>query len=109
MVSGSLTADLERAPGPACTGGDPALVESSDPRRRSSGCRAVVKSQRAYAEHVIECIRRISEDSAPGRNAVLASRTLQDAIVRNLQILCESTQRISEPHEQRHPEIDGYR
>jgi uncharacterized protein with HEPN domain len=65
-----------------------------------------VKSQRAYVEHVVECIRRIAEDSAPGRDAVFASRTLQDAIVRNLQVLCESTQRIGEPHRQRHPEID---
>jgi uncharacterized protein with HEPN domain len=65
-----------------------------------------VKSQRAYVEHVIDCIRRIAEDAAPGRDAVFASRTLQDAIVRNLQVLCESTQRIGEPHKQRHPEID---
>jgi uncharacterized protein with HEPN domain len=65
-----------------------------------------VKSQRAYVERVIECIRRIAEDSAPGRDAVFASRTLQDAIVRNLQVLCESTQRIGEPHKQRRPEID---
>ena len=65
-----------------------------------------MKSQRAYAEHVIECIRRISQDSAPGRDAVFVSRTLQDAIVRNLQVLCESTQRIGEPHKKRHPEID---
>ena len=65
-----------------------------------------MKSQRAYVEHVIECIRRIGEDSAPGRNAVFASRTLQDAIVRNLQVLCESTQRIAEPHKQQHPEIN---
>jgi uncharacterized protein with HEPN domain len=64
-----------------------------------------VKSQRAYVEHVIQCIRRIGEDAAPGRDAVFASRTLQDAIVRNLQVLCESTQRIAEPHKQRHPEI----
>ena len=46
------------------------------------------------------------EDSAPGRNAVLASRTHQDAILRNLQVLCESTQRIDESLKQRHPEID---
>jgi uncharacterized protein with HEPN domain len=65
-----------------------------------------VKSQRAYVEHVIECIRRIVEDSAPGRESVFASRTLQDAIVRNLQVLCESTQRVDETHKQRHPEID---
>jgi len=54
---------------------------------------------------VIQCIRRIAEDSAPGRNAVFASHTLQDAIIRNLQVLCESTQRIGEQHKQRHPEI----
>lgn len=65
-----------------------------------------MKSQRAYVQHVIECIGRIAEDSAPGRDAVFASRTLQDAIVRNLQVLCESTQRIDEPHKERHPEID---
>jgi hypothetical protein len=46
-----------------------------------------VKSQRAYVGHVIDRIRRIAEDSAPGRDAVFASRTLQDAIVRNLQVL----------------------
>jgi uncharacterized protein with HEPN domain len=65
-----------------------------------------VKSQRAYVQHVIECIGRIAEDSAPGRDAVFASRTLQDAIVRNLQVLCESTQRIDEPHKGRHTEIN---
>ena len=65
-----------------------------------------MKSQRAYVEHVIECIQRIAEDSAPGRDAVFASRTLQDAIVRNLQVLCESTQRIDEQQKETHPEID---
>jgi len=64
-----------------------------------------VKSQRAYVQHVIECIGRIAEDSVAGRDGVFASRTLQDAIVRNLQVLCESTQRIEEAHKERHPEI----
>jgi uncharacterized protein with HEPN domain len=65
-----------------------------------------VKSQRAYVEHVIECIRRIVEDCAGGREAVFVSRTLQDAIVRNVQVLCESTQRIEARHKERHPEIN---
>jgi uncharacterized protein with HEPN domain len=64
-----------------------------------------VKSQRAYVEHVIACIRRIFEDAAPGREAVFTSRTLQDAIIRNLQVLCESTQRLDARHKNRHPEI----
>ena len=62
-----------------------------------------MKSQRSYVQHVIECIGRIAEDSAPGRDAVFASCALQDTIVRNLQVLCESTQRINEPHKERHP------
>ncbi len=65
-----------------------------------------MKSQRAYVQHVIECIGRIADDSASGRDAVFASRTLQDAIVRNLQVLCESTQRIDAAHKERHAEID---
>ncbi len=64
-----------------------------------------MKSQRAYVEHVIECIRRVREDSAGGREAGFASRMLQDAILRNLQILCESTQRIEERYKQEHSEI----
>jgi len=65
-----------------------------------------VRSQRAYVEHVLQCIRRITEDSAPGRDAVFGARTLQDAIVRNLQVLCESTQRIEEELKKPHSEID---
>jgi uncharacterized protein with HEPN domain len=65
-----------------------------------------VKSQRAYVEHVLERIRRVKEDSASGQEAVFASRTLQDAILRNLQVLCESTQRIDERYTQKHSEIN---
>lgn len=64
-----------------------------------------MKSQRAYVEHVIACIGRIFEDAAPGRDAVFNSRTLQDAIIRNLQVLCESTQRLDAGHKTQHPEI----
>jgi len=37
---------------------------------------------------------------------VLATPTLQDAIVRNLQIMCESTQRLTDSSKMRHPEVD---
>lgn len=40
----------------------------------------------------------------PGCSLCFANH--QDAIVRNLRVLCESTQRIGEPHKQRHSEID---
>jgi len=51
---------------------------------------------RVYLEHILECIRRIDEDVAAGREAFLASHTIQDAVLRNLQILSESAQRVSQ-------------
>jgi uncharacterized protein with HEPN domain len=65
-----------------------------------------VKSQRADVEHVLACIDRISVDSTSGRDAVFGSHTLQDAIVRNLQVLCESVRRIDAVYRNEHAEID---
>ena len=65
-----------------------------------------MRSERAYLEHILHCIRRIQEDSREGKDVVFASPTLQDAIVRNLQILCESTQRLTDTLKMRHPEVD---
>ncbi len=65
-----------------------------------------MKSQRAYVQHVLECIGRIAADSASGRDAVFRSHTLQDAIIRNLQVLCESVRRIDAVYKDAHSEID---
>jgi uncharacterized protein with HEPN domain len=65
-----------------------------------------VKSQRAYVEHVLRCMGRITADSASGRDAVFGTHTLQDAIIRNLQVLCESVRRIDAVYKNAHPEID---
>lgn len=64
-----------------------------------------MKSQRAYVTHVLECIG-IRADSVTGQDAVFGSRTLQDAIIRNLQVLCESVQRIDPVYKEPHSEID---
>ncbi len=64
------------------------------------------KPERAYLQHILHCIGRIRDDARGGKEAVFASPTLQDAIVRNLQVLCESTQRLTESTKARHPEVD---
>jgi uncharacterized protein with HEPN domain len=46
------------------------------------------------------------QDSSGGKAAVFASPTLQDAILRNLQIMCESAQRLSETSRNSHPEVN---
>jgi uncharacterized protein with HEPN domain len=65
-----------------------------------------LKSQRAYVTHALECIGRITADSASGRDAVFGSHTLQDAIVRNIQVLCESVRRIDPAYKNLHADID---
>jgi uncharacterized protein with HEPN domain len=54
-----------------------------------------VKDDRVYIEHIVECIRRIEENTADGKEAFAVSHTLQDAVLRNLQTMAEATQRLS--------------
>jgi uncharacterized protein with HEPN domain len=68
-----------------------------------------VKDEGVYLKHIHECIRRIEEDTRDGRETFLRTHTLQDAVLRNLQILSESTQRLSDGSKVKHPEIEWRR
>ncbi len=59
-----------------------------------------------YLLHIQENIRRIEEDSLGGRSAFDASHTIQDAVLHNLQLIAESTKRLSDTSKSAHPEID---
>ena len=54
-----------------------------------------MKDDAIYIRHILECIRRVEENTAGGFDSFMASHTLQDAVLRNLQTLAESTQRLS--------------
>lgn len=68
-----------------------------------------MKDDRIYLRHIRECIRRIEENVTGGRDQFMASHTLQDAVLRNLQTMTESTQRLSEVVKTAHPEIEWRR
>ena len=68
-----------------------------------------MKDDSVYLRHILECIRRIEEDGAAGIEAFQASHTLQDAILRNLQVLAESSGRISSELKAAWPQIDWRR
>jgi uncharacterized protein with HEPN domain len=55
-----------------------------------------MKDDRLYLLHVSECIAYIQEFTAHGKEAFLADRKTQDAVLRNLHTLSESVQRVSE-------------
>ncbi|WP_058615708.1 DUF86 domain-containing protein [Tepidimonas taiwanensis] len=58
-----------------------------------------------YVMHMLECIDRITDYTADGESAFRASRLIQDAVIRNLQIMAESSQRVSETSRLCAPEI----
>jgi uncharacterized protein with HEPN domain len=65
-----------------------------------------VKDDRLYLVHIGECIARILRYTAGGRDAFLRDTMVQDAVTRNLQVLAESTQRLSDGLKARRPEVD---
>jgi uncharacterized protein with HEPN domain len=64
------------------------------------------KDDRLYLIHIGECIARVEEFTAAGRQSFMASRLIQDAVLRNLQTLTESSQRLSAGLKDLHPEIN---
>jgi uncharacterized protein with HEPN domain len=59
-----------------------------------------------YVEHILECIERVERFSRGGEANFTESDLIQDAILRNLQVLAESTQRLSDDLKARYPTID---
>lgn len=57
--------------------------------------RSTAESDRVLLLDIPECNERVQEYTREGREAFLATRMAQDALVRNLQTLAESTQRLS--------------
>ena len=65
-----------------------------------------MKDDKLYLVHIGECISRIRQYVEDGREAFLTSTLIQDAVIRNLQTLAESSRRISDSVKTQHSEID---
>jgi uncharacterized protein with HEPN domain len=65
-----------------------------------------VKDDRVYLNHIRECMDRIAQYTATGRAAFDNDTLIQDAVLRNLHTMAESTQRLSAPLKARHPEVE---
>jgi uncharacterized protein with HEPN domain len=65
-----------------------------------------VKDDRLYLIHIVECATRVEQYTSEGKDAFMSDGKTQDAVLRNLQILAESTQRISRELKAAHPEIE---
>jgi uncharacterized protein with HEPN domain len=69
-----------------------------------------MKDDRLYLIHIKECIERIESYLVDvDKRDFLDSALLQDAVIRNLQVLAESTQRLSDEAKDAHQDIDWYK
>ena len=68
-----------------------------------------MKDDRLYLIHISECIARIEDYASGGEDSFLRSSLVQDAVLRNLQTLAESTQRLSDALKSEHTEVDWRR
>ena len=73
-----------------------------------------MKDDRVYFEHILLCIEKIEDYTKMDKSLYMESTIIQDAVVRNLQVLAESTQRISDKVKTNYPDtewqaISGFR
>jgi uncharacterized protein with HEPN domain len=54
-----------------------------------------VKDDRLYLHHMAERCHRITRFIAPGREAFITSDQLQDAVIRNVEVIGEAAKRVS--------------
>jgi len=64
-----------------------------------------MKQDRLYLEDIRAAIRKIESYTASGRDEFLRSSLLQDAVIRNFEIIGEASKRLSEAAKDQCPEV----
>mgnify|MGYP005850344627 CR=1 FL=1 len=65
-----------------------------------------MKEDSVYLIHILECIERIERYTGGDREYFFSDNKTQDAVLRNLHTLSESTQRLSKALKEAHPQVD---
>lgn len=63
------------------------------------------KDPRVYLAHILECLEKIQRFTAEGKDRFDADELVQDAVLRNLEVIGEAAKRVEEPYRTLHPEI----
>jgi len=65
-----------------------------------------MKNDLAYIEHIFDCIRKIKEyTSNLSKNEFVTNELVQDAVIRNIEIIGEATKKVSNDLKRAHNEI----
>ncbi len=64
-----------------------------------------MRDESLYLTDMLECIRKIESYTADGRDAFLNTPMMQDAVIRNLEIIGEATKQLSSELRQTSPDV----
>jgi uncharacterized protein with HEPN domain len=62
--------------------------------------------EKVYVKHILECIDKINQYTDNDRERFVSDDLIQDGVLRRLQTMAESTQRLSEDLKQTMPDVD---
>ena len=65
-----------------------------------------MKSERVYLIHILDCIARIETYTSGGRQVFLHDPMVQDAVLRNLEVIGEAANNLPTEFRRVHPEVD---
>jgi len=63
------------------------------------------KDPRVYLAHIMECIQKIERFTQGGKERFLEDELVQDAVLRNFEVIGEAAKRLDEVYRASHPEI----
>ena len=63
------------------------------------------KDPRVYLAHIMECIEKIEQFTANGQTRFLRDAMVQDAVLRNLEVIGEAAKRLDDEYRAEHAEI----
>ena len=65
-----------------------------------------MKDDRVYLLHVVDCIERIRKYTRDGQGAFIADTLIQDAVLRNLEVIGEAVKNLPEEIRELNPQIE---
>ena len=64
-----------------------------------------MKEEKVYLKHIINCILKIETYTIKGKEEFLESELIQDAVIRNLQIIGEATKKLPDEIRQKEKNV----
>ncbi|HWQ27400.1 MAG TPA: DUF86 domain-containing protein [Dehalococcoidia bacterium] len=65
----------------------------------------MTRDPRVYLAHILECIEKVERFTADGRERFFRDAMVQDAVLRNFEVIGEAAKRLDDRYRASHPEV----